>query len=408
MRKDLLHLLECPFCAGELRVEQNAALEQTDTELVHGILVCDCCAYPVVGGIPYLRAGVAAENAMGCLGEKKPEQALEALLAKPGAIARLAAPALTFEEALAVLNGSEEGIYLLYRFSDPSFIASETVLCAIAQEPKCRAGTILDVCGGTGHLTRSLRRCSGSRVVLADLEFWKLYLAKRFLVPECDPVCCNANDPLPFRREQFSLVVCGDAFHYIWSKRQFAGEMQRVAGADGTIIVPHLHSALSWNPAQGLPLAPSAYPRLFHGMEARLFDEAQFLRAALDRGPVDLSRSPAAAELEAAPALVLIATRAGDVFRAYPAPTYSGLERFSLNPLYQRDPSIRSRWQRVFSSRQYEDDYVECKEYLPETLELSVDAERKVTDPLAWPLAELARRHVLVDLPPNYCVSSRS
>jgi uncharacterized protein YbaR (Trm112 family) len=52
MRKDLLQLLECPFCAGELRVEQNSALEQTDTEISQGILVCDCCAYPVVGGIP--------------------------------------------------------------------------------------------------------------------------------------------------------------------------------------------------------------------------------------------------------------------------------------------------------------------------------------------------------------------
>jgi SAM-dependent methyltransferase len=323
---------------------------------------------------------------MSCLGKKRPEQALEGLLAKPGVSERLAPPALTFQEALAFLNGSEEGIYLLHRFSDPSFIASEAVVCAVAQEPKCRAGTILDVCGGTGHLTRSLRRCSGSRVVLADLEFWKLYLAKRFLVPECDPVCCNANEPLPFRRDQFSLVVCGDAFHYIWSKRQFAGEMQRVVGADGAIILPHLHSALSWNPAQGLPLAPSAYPRLFPGMEARLYDEAQFLRAALESGPVDFSRNPLAAELEATPALVLMASRAGEVFRAYPPPDYAGLERFSLNPLYRRDPSIRSRWRRVFSSRQYEDDYGECKEYLPETLELTVDAERKVADPLAWSL----------------------
>ena len=61
--------------------------------------------------------------------------------------------------------------------------------------------------------------------VLADLFFWKSWLARRFTTPECEPVCCDANIPLPFAREAFSLVVLSDAFPYIWHKRLVAEEM---------------------------------------------------------------------------------------------------------------------------------------------------------------------------------------
>jgi uncharacterized protein YbaR (Trm112 family) len=403
MRKELLNLLECPYCGGALRVEQNAALQQNDADVLSGILLCDCCAFPIVGGIPYLRTGREAEKAMRWLGETQPAQALDELLGEPGASEKLISKTLTFSEALALLNDSAEAVYLLYRFSDPTFIASETLLAALAQEPRGPSNVILDLCGGTGHLTRSLSRSSQARVVLADLEFWKLYLAKRFIVPECEPVCCNANEPLPFRREQFALVACADAFHYIWGKRQFAAEMQRVATASGTVALPHVHNALSWNPSQGMPLSPSGYARLFHGMEVRTFDDAQFLKAGLHHTPVDLTRNAPAAELENAPALSLVATRVPGVFRTYESWALDADAHCVLNPLYQQDSSGSPRWTRIFPSRDYEDEYGACKEYLPETIELSVRAGGRPNGISNDKHAELTRRRVLLDLPPNFC-----
>lgn len=400
MQKELLNLLECPFCAGKLRVENGSTLEQSDAEILHGILLCDCCAFPIVGGIPYLRTGREADAALRCLGEKKHAQALDVLLGKPGGSERLASSALSFQEALAIVNDTPEGVYLLYRFSDPTFIANETMLCALAGQT--RDGRILDVCGGTGHLTRSMIRSSGSRAVLADLEFWKLYLAQRFIVPDADIVCCNANEPLPFRAAHFSLTVCADAFHYIWSKRQFASELQRVTTDAGVVALPHVHNALSWNPSQGMPLSPSGYARLFADREVLMFDDAQFLAAALKGETVDFLPKAESAELESAPALAILAMTRPDSLRAQPLRTEAEPQALSLNPLYHQDPSARSRWRRVFPSADYEDEYGACKEYLPDTVELEVNPRRRVNGLPVDQIIDLARRRVLLDLPPKY------
>ena len=61
--------------------------------------------------------------------------------------------------------------------------------------------------------------------VLADLYFREGWLARRFTAPGCEAVCCDGNAPLPFARGAFGLAMCSDAFQYIWTKRQFVGEM---------------------------------------------------------------------------------------------------------------------------------------------------------------------------------------
>src|SRR5262249_41355672 len=146
------------------------------------------------------------------------------------------------------------------------------------------------LCGGTGHLTRSLCRSAGAaRVILADNTFWEVWLARRFLAPSCQPVCCDANQPLPFAPDSFSLVVCSDAFHYIWSKRLLACEMAGLIGDRGTILLPHLHNALGANYSAGMPLTPAHYRDLFAGLSVRLFPESAVLEGLLSHRPVDLS-----------------------------------------------------------------------------------------------------------------------
>jgi vacuolar-type H+-ATPase subunit H len=67
-------------------------------------------------------------------------------------------------------------------------------------------------------------------VILADLTFWKLWLAARFTAPECAPVCCDANHPLPFASGTFSFVMIADAFPYIWHKRLVADARHQATG----------------------------------------------------------------------------------------------------------------------------------------------------------------------------------
>ena len=54
------------------------------------------------------------------------------------------------------------------------------------------------------------------------------------------------------------MVVLADAFPYIWHKRACAEEMMRLAGEDGLVVMPHLHSSLGFNYSAGDCLTPAA------------------------------------------------------------------------------------------------------------------------------------------------------
>src|SRR5439155_532146 len=159
----------------------------------------------------------------------------------------------------------------------PTYVVADGVVRAVATAVVDGGSRAIDVCGGSGHLTRSLPGSSSEAPVVADLHFAKLWLARRFTAPGCEPVCCDGNAPLPFADAVFRLVACSDAFHYIWTKRLLASEMMRIAGARGAVVLTHAHNAHQWNPSAGMPLPPAAYRHLFEDMNPRLFAETKLL-----------------------------------------------------------------------------------------------------------------------------------
>ena len=220
MKLQLLQILECPFCGGGFEVQKSPRAKLHEDEVSSAILRCACCAYPVVDGIPFLMTGKVADAAMDLLGAGRPADALKLLLE----LGETDHPEKfsTFREALAKLSKDSEGDYLLYRFSDPTFVCSHTLLQAVVTPDD----VALDIGGGAGHLARSVRQ-TARHVVIADVAYWKLWLAKKFVAPDCESVCCNARNPLPFARKSFSLTYCSDAFHYVWPRRLLADEMMR-------------------------------------------------------------------------------------------------------------------------------------------------------------------------------------
>src|SRR2546427_371962 len=180
-----LKLLRCPFCGGELKVEPSPALQMVRGGLQTGVLGCACCAYPVVAGIPYLRAGQAPRTALGLLEAGKADEALGSLLGldrgrrKAFEASRGGAGPFTYRHALEILSPTPEGTYFLYRFSDPTFLVSEALLRVLGQNGRCTRGRLLDLCGGTGHLTRTpCDPAPGGEVGPADAAFWQLWLAR--------------------------------------------------------------------------------------------------------------------------------------------------------------------------------------------------------------------------------------
>ena len=416
MHATLLDWIRCPFCGTRPQLIDNPALARTDARIEAGVLGCECCAFPVVAGIPILLADDATRAAMHALERGNRDEALATALGVTTAqAARLAraeeAGTLTYREALSVLAPDAEGTYFLHRFSDPTFVAAEALGRVLRSAAATTGGPWLDLCGGTGHLAHVLAAAGGEAAparagtIIADLYFRKLWLAARLTAPAADAVCCSADAPLPFTAGRFAMVVLMDAFPYIWHKRLCADEMMRVAHPGGIVALPHLHSSEGENYAAGDPLSPIAYRDLFAPFEPALFSDARLLDGVLDEACVDLADDRSPAQLRGEPTLTLVASRQAGIRRRVPVPepaAVAGVLR--VNPLYAVEVrNGRSVLTLRFPTPEYEDEFGHCRRYLPERLTVDANLSGPIDPRRLGPrYAELRRRRVILDVPRRY------
>lgn len=415
MHTELLDILRCPYCGARLELV-TSTFHETDADTIrNGVLACECCTFPLVDGIPVLHLQDSAKAALAQLDAAQPRLALRAMVGTddPAQAARFDAaarsPDSTFKDIVEALGPGFEGGYFLYRFSDPTYVVADAVVRAVASVALADGGRAIDVCGGSGHLTRTLVPRSSPAPVLADLFFPKIWLARRFTAPGAVPVCCDGNAPLPFTRGAFRYAMCSDAFMFIWMKRQFIGEMQRlVDGArPGTVLVNHTHNQLVWSPSHGQALTPRAYRALFETRGARLFGESRLFADVVHGTSLDLTRAEGDEALAAEAAITMVVSDEPGVFARHPlAPAAPSGGEWRINPLY----AIETRGDRLhgrltFPSEDYEYEYGACREYLPETIDLAAGDVRALQETGTIPpgLADLVRRRVVVELPRRYC-----
>jgi uncharacterized protein YbaR (Trm112 family)/SAM-dependent methyltransferase len=409
MDVSLLDLLRCPFCGTRLDLVSNDALSREGSRIDFGVLGCQCCAFPIVDGIPVLIADDVTRGAMHALEAGRRDDARAALLGLDGAGAERLRAVLddgsaTYRLALEIMSRDAESTYFVYHFSDPNYVLAETLVRVLGRE-RTRTARVLDLCGGSGHLTRVLGQLSESAVVVADVYFWKLWLAQRFTAPGCAPVCCDANAPLPFVDDSFSTVVLFDAFPYIWHKRLLAGEMLRLAGPAGTIVMPHLHSSLAFNYSAGMTLTPAAYRDLFAPMRSRIFRDSDLFNDILGHTAIDLSRDVTPEQAGEEPTVTLLASRDAALFRLHELAGPGALTgELRVNPLYRvEQQGAQATLTLAFPTPEYEEEFGEVRRYLPETLTLDADLGGRL-EPSQFGTAytDLRRRRILLDAPPRY------
>lgn len=405
----LLALLRCPFCGTRLDIVDNEAMAREDDRLLWGVLGCQCCAFPVIDGIPVLIADDTTRAAMHAMEAGRRHEALASMLGIGAEAAGRLTSLLdggraTYRDALEIISPDAEGTYFIYRFSDPTFVLADTLVRALGADAQ-RTTRVIDLCGGSGHLTRVLGELSPQQVVVADVFYWKLWLAQRFTAPGCAPVCCDANHPLPFAADTFSTVVLSDAFPYIWHKRLLAGEMMRLAGPRGTIVMPHLHSSLGFNFSAGMTLTPAAYRDLFAPAGPRLFRDSDLIGDIVGHAAIDLSRDVTPEQAGDEPSVTLVASHDASVFRAHvtrePGPVTGELR---INPLYRIEQrGALATLTLAFPTPEYEEEFGAVRRYLPETLALDVDLGGPLTPAqFGAEYADLRRRRVLLDAPRRY------
>jgi uncharacterized protein YbaR (Trm112 family)/SAM-dependent methyltransferase len=409
MDVSLLEVLRCPFCGTQLDLVENDALVREGVEIRWGVLGCQCCAFPVIDGIPVLVADEPTRAAMHAMEAGRTGEALASMLGLDAAAAdRLwtlfEGHTVTYRQALEIISPDAEGTYFVYRFSDPTFVLAESLVRAIGAD-RGRTTRVIDLCGGSGHLTRVLAELSDRPVVVADVYYWKLWLAQRFTAPGCAPICCDANHPLPFTSETFSLVVLSDAFPYIWHKRLLAGEMMRLASDRGTILMPHLHSSLGFNFSAGMTLTPAAYRDLFGPAHPWLFRDSDLLNDILGHTAIDLSRGVTPEQAGDEPSVTLLASRDPQVFRQHRLADPRGLTgELRVNPLYRVEQHGGQATLRLtFPTPEYEEEFGGVRRYLPDTLTLEAELGGRL-EPSQFGTAytDLRRRRVLLDTPARY------
>jgi uncharacterized protein YbaR (Trm112 family) len=419
VRAGTFDILRCPYCGGRLELVESLPHRRQDDEIHDGILACQCCIFPIVDGIPVLHLLPAATTAREQIEVGRPDLARRTMFGlddqkQAEHLDRIAASGdATYKQIVEAFGPNFEGGYFLFRFSDPTFVVADAMVNAVAGTVLADGGRAIDICGGSGHLTRSLLARSTTPPVLADLFYAKVWLARRFTAPGCEPVCCDGNAPLPFARGSFRFAMCTDAFMYIWTKRQFVGEMERLIdagaeGPDGAALIGHTHNARAWSPSHGQPLPPEAYAALFETIEPHLFAEAGLFADLWDTGGPDLARHDSNDVLDRDPALTIVASRHPGVFQRHltPRPRLAAGE-FRLNPLYRveaADPgSGATRLRLHFPDADYEQEYGACRRYLPDEVTVAralIDALPSTTLPEG--LVELADRRVVLDLPARY------
>ncbi len=413
MHISTLDILRCPYCGGRLELVTTLFHRRDGDEVHDGILGCHCCLFPVVAGIPVMHLDEAAKSACTMVQDGQPERARQTLCKLEGERAArfddiAASDTATYRDAVAVIAPGSEGTYFLHRFSDPSYAVAHPLTRAVAGTVLRRGGRAIDLCGGSGHLTRSLMDLSPEPPVLADLYFAKIWLARRFTAPGCEAVCCDGNAPLPFSRGAFRYAMCADAFMFIWTKRQFVAEMQRlvdVPAAPGTVVITHAHNALVWSQSHGNPLPPGGYRDLFEQTEARLFAEGGLFADVVKGGVLDLARRDSTEALDGDPALVMVASPDADVFARHPVdrrPGSPGVLR--VNPLYVAEAEgDRVRLRLQLPTEDYADEFGACRQYMPDEVVLDRSALTALAEGRMLPeMADLSERRVILDLPVRY------
>ena len=199
--------------------------------------------------------------------------------------------------------------------------------------------------------------------------------------------------------------MCTDAFMYIWTKRQFVGEMTRLVddgGDDGAIVIGHTHNERTWSPSHGQPLTQDGYRNLFETIEPRIFGEAGLFADVVKGGPLDLGRRDPADVIDADPALTIIASRNPDVFKPHRLDDAGAVRgEYRLNPLYAAEQmgdrtTLRLRFpQRGLRAGIRRVPAVSARRGRREQR----GARRAGRGRLAPELADLARRRVVLDLP---------
>lgn len=357
--------------------------------------------FPLVDGIAFLRSGrdELRLEALHHLDRGDSDGALVALLADqddfartpaatPSALRQLLAEmasGCSLRRAMDLLAFGPVGTYFAHRWSTPTFLSA----LGLVDRYWSGRGPFIEIACGIGQILRDVA-ARGRAVVGIDVVFAKLWLARRFIVPEAALVCADVETGIPLQPIPGATVLCHDAFYFIERKDGVLAEMRRIAGGDGSVLIGHAHNASFDHRIAGTPLDPAGYQAL--APDASLYDDAAFAAEALGEGRATAEDPDRLRDVEAI-SMAIGPERASEPFGAAALRTGRALR---LNPLLAADASglLEPDWPDDRFVREYGSTPYLRTPMPSEALLAEAAAGRR-----SPAIDDLARRRILLDLP---------
>jgi SAM-dependent methyltransferase/uncharacterized protein YbaR (Trm112 family) len=301
-------------------------------------------------------------------------------------------------------SGAEVSNYFLYRFGQPRHLTA----LGLGAVLDANDGPLLDLACGVGHLTHFFTASRpGRRVFGLDRDFFRLFVAKRYVAPAAEFICMPADGAVPFHDGAMSAIFTSDAFHVFLHRALLLREMRRVLSERGLIALACFGNA-EVQPREGYELNVAGYRRLFADLDHVLMGEDAMVTSYLEKRTPDLTRADSDEVLARQKWLSVIAAQSRKAFAASRAfakfPHAEG--RLHLNPIYAvdaRSPSGDLDLRLEFPSEWYRFENGSYLRYAPEKVRVGGDVIRALESRQPHPaLDDLVRRFVVIGMPERY------
>lgn len=298
-------------------------------------------------------------------------------------------------------SGSEMFNYFFYRFGQPRYLAA---LCLATVLSKV-SGAVLDLACGAGHLTHYLSRVKPSSAVVGmDRDFFRLFVASKYIAPAADFVCSPASNTLPFANGCFDAILCSDAFHYFPEKWGLVKEMRRAVIPHGLMLLTRVGNA-AVESRQGYELMVDGYQDLFSWTSHVMIDEDRLINRYLEKKGPNLAQTE---DVRGQKWLSIVATDKMDIYADYDRlngwPHAVG--RLVINPIYVPDESSSPEGHKFrfrFPSEHYASEDHRYAEYAPSEWFIPQDVLEAIRKKTRIPsMEEHIRRFVIIGVPEKY------
>ncbi|UCE73420.1 MAG: class I SAM-dependent methyltransferase [Methanomassiliicoccales archaeon] len=451
MRRDFLKRLICPDCKSDF--DMGEIYTKTNTEIINGIVRCDCSEYPIIDGIliykkPFFHERMSStaylvtlmrtnrledaislphkdqkleksllnmHDSISALGGfKKPLYPILHLLRwKKRQTYRRLTSDLTFFDLMDILEPNNWGEYLKHRFSSQTFWSLYPFIPLIERKNEM----VLDLGCGAGHGSFILSKyIKPENLVCADENYTMLYLAKKYMAKGANFICLDANNPLPFSDDAFSSIFIMDLFHFVYNRALLAKEFERMLKNGGLLLLLHLHNILQNNVSQGLALSPQAWQGLLPRVKISVLPENPLIEDFMMRYELDLTKKYQDEEINGSYAISIVGSTDEELlgkFENLNLYIEKHMQNPILNPIYEKNRKNNE----ILLKRTTPND-IFFKEsplslrFLPEKYSVPIEISKALEDRKFGKLVvspkhkkkldEMIRRFIVIDTPKEY------